>query len=159
MMGIQGESLGRFLRQLRFEAALSFLLGAVPIFLAALANNTGVLEKAIQALMPRGYGMWFVICLSLTSLCYLGIVAVYPPRDKPGFITRVFLETYKESRTVLRVAAGILLSFSLIWLKMDYAHTDWKLAWFVGFGLVALIEGTFFSLFIEWLEARPGLAP
>ena len=152
-------SLKAFANMLLYEAVMSLLLGAIPVFIASLATHVSILNNAIDTLLPKGFGMWYLVGLSVVSIAYTILVRTFPPNDKPGPVSRALTSLYKELRVVFRIAAGVLIAFSIVWAYDDYATVDWRLGWFVLLGVLALVEVTFFSMWAEKLDNYKGVGP
>ena len=152
-------SLKAFAKMFLYEAIMSLLLGAIPVFIASLATQVSILNNAIDTLLPKGFGMWYLVGLSVVSIAYTILVRTFPPSDDPGFVSNVLTNLYKEVRVVFRIAAGVLIAFSIVWAYDDSATVDWRLGWFVFVGVVALVEVTFFSMGAEWLDNYKGVGP
>ena len=147
------------LRRLGFEFVLALILGGIPIFLAWAFGGLAALETSIAELAPKGFPLWYVVGLSVTGLCFLGLTAVFPPSPSPGPVRKVAAETYTEIRSVLRVGAGILVMFCLIWTGSSPSSLHTGALWFALLAIIALSEAAALTWLFEWVGKRNGFAP
>lgn len=138
---------------------MSFLLGALPVFLASLAVQVRVFNSAIETMIPYGFGLLYTGALCVACFVYTFVVRIFPPSENPGFISQVLSDVYKEVRVLFRVSAGILLSFSIVWAYDDWATVDWKLLWFVIMGILSLFAATAIATGVQWLENLKAIEP
>ena len=146
-------------KRLGFELVLAIILGGVPLILAWAFGGLAALESSVDDFAPKGFPLWYVVGLSIAGLCFLGLTAAFPPSPSPGLVRRVAAETYTEIRSVLRIGAGLLVMFCVIWAVLSPSSLHVGALWFLLLAIIALVEAAALTWLFDWIGKRNGLSP
>ena len=136
-----------------FEVALSFVIGGVPILIAYCLGGETYLAQVVEAIVPTGFPFWYAFAVSVASSLLLLAFKLKPSAagTEQSFMKRVLVELHSDLHVIYRLAAGLLLTFSALWLYVGQAATG-KIIAFLVLGAVCLAFCVGYGAFTRWLE-------
>lgn len=150
----------RWYQRLGQESFIAFALGAVPVILAYCFGGSDLLNDLFKGLVPAPPILWYI---ALLPLIYVPAVIydryVWKYSDSLRARSAFWRSTWREIGTALhglwRVMAGCFICLPFLWLAVEFeTFKVVRASYFLGIGLVVLVECWFFSFGRSMLEER-----
>jgi hypothetical protein len=149
------------IRDITFEATLCFFIGGLPILIAYAIGRAEFLETVVNQILPSNFPAWYAFGLSLTAIAGLFILRVVHPLQQSNrlaklakFVDEILWELHTDLRTVYRLGAGLLLTFSALWVIVDAASVHAGIAYFIVLGIASFIITIAYTAISKWLHAK-----
>ncbi|WP_286787678.1 MULTISPECIES: hypothetical protein [unclassified Pseudomonas] len=147
--------------RLTTEALIIFLFGGTPLIASYLLGGAKSLEAMIKALITNNnFLMYYLISLFVAfllvgSLNWLTWKPTDSAREAWKIITAVLHEAGSGVLSIIRIAAGVLLTFPLIWLiaEPEYFKIE-KVAHLILYGIIAYVECVIISGWHKDMQRR-----
>jgi hypothetical protein len=133
--------------RLTTEALIVFLLGGTPLIASYLLGGAKNLEAMIKALITNNNFLTYYLLSLFVAFLLVGSLnwLIWKPTDSAReawrIITAVLHEAGSGALSIIRIAAGALLTFPLIWLIAEPENFKIeKVAHLILYGIIAYVE-------------------
>lgn len=153
------------LNRLFKEIIVSFLLGGLPLIIAFALGGVDLLERTLGSLIPSSLLFCYAIALSAAAAAitwpnWAWLSGTPDVVSSTSFLKRVATEMLPAGLSVLRIAAGLLITFTVLWATADAKTFDSGTAIkFLFFGVACLAVVTALPAAIRWLQPQTTSAP
>ena len=151
----------KWYQRLGQESFIAFALGAVPVSLAYCFGGADLLSEVFKGLVPADPILWYLAVLPLPYvLAVLFDRYIWKRSDSLRARSAFWRTTWREIGTALhslwRVMACFFISMPILWFFVEFETFQiGKASYFLGIGLVVLVECWFFSFGRSLLEEKP----
>lgn len=133
--------------RLTTEALIIFLLGGTPLIASYLLGGPKNLEAMIKALITSNSFLMYYLVSLFVAFLFVGSLnwLIWKPTDSAREAWKIFTAVLHEAGfgvlSITRIAAGVLLTFPLIWLIAEPENFKIeKVAHLILYGMIAFGE-------------------
>ena len=142
------------LKLLATEIGVSFLIGGAPILIAYLKSGVEGINSLLSSLLPSDELVGWSFVLTVVAFIFIFLNRFFLKTSDLGnriwsHIDDVSSQVAPSVLTILRIGAGVMLTFICLWAIADYSSFSApKATYFLIYGLIALAE----AVSLRWLQ-------
>lgn len=141
------------------ELIVVFMVGFLPLFTAYWLGGIDQLNTIVSMLLAQDFSMIHAVILSSIFFIakFLNHYIYFKKDNQRKFVSgacAIFEEVGNSTLTIIRVGAGVLIGFPILWLIYDIDTFDSSGAVFFLYGVIALIDACFLSMLHDYIKNK-----